>query len=392
MNLDLSDEDKAFEATCSEFLDTHLSEEIRESTAQGTGVWGEFELAMRWQRILHKNNRVAPSWPKEYGGREWSFVQRYIWENLLILRGAPRIPAMGINMCGPVLMRYGTEDQKQTFLPRILSGEDFWCQGYSEPNAGSDLAALQCRAVPDGDDYIINGTKIWTTYAQFSNWIFCLVRTADTDRPQAGISFILIPMTAKGISVTPILSVSGDHEVNQVFFDDVRVPAQNIVGDVNGGWDVAKYLLEHERGGGSFAARLKHTLTQIKQISKARCLDADFQRKVFEAEMRVRAIEITEKRMISQLSKAKKAGAEPSLIKLQGTEMLQELDELAIEAVDYYAAPLYKCPSSEGIGAQFFDNLNTPMVGRYLNNRAATIYGGSSEVQRNIMSKLVLRL
>lgn len=392
MNLDLSPEDKSFEASCIKFLEDNLPNDIRSATAQGTGVWGEFEIAMRWQRILFDHNRIAPSWPKEHGGNDWSFVQRYIWDNLCILHGAPRIPAMGLKMCGPVLMRYGTKPQKQKFLPRILSGEDFWCQGYSEPGAGSDLASLQCRGVRDGDDYVISGTKIWTTYAQFANWIFCLVRTSDAERPQKGISFVLVPMDAKGISVTPILSISGDHEVNQVFFDDVRIPASNLVGEENGGWEVAKYLLEHERGGGSFAARIRACLTQVQKISAAKNLGSDFQRKLFEADTRTIAIEITEKRMISKLSQTNSVGVEPSLLKLQGSEMLQALDELAIEAIGYYAAPDYKDSCSDQFASKLPNKDDMPIVGRYLNNRAATIYGGSSEVQRNIMSKSVLRL
>ena len=391
MNLDLHPEDQAFEKDRRDFLDTYLTEDIRLEAARGAGVWAEFDLAMRWQSILHEHGLVAPSWPKAYGGCEWSLVQRYIWENLCAEYGAPRIPAMGVRMCGPVLMKYGTEAQKAHFLPRILSGADFWCQGYSEPGAGSDLAALTCKAVRDGDDYIINGTKIWTTYAQFSNWIFCLVRTSDEGKPQQGISFILVPMDAPGLSVSPIVSISGDHEVNQVFFDDVRVPVGNLVGDENQGWTVAKYLLEHERGG-SFAAGLKRRLSQVQTISMSKGIELEFQRKISEAEIKVQAIDITEQRMISKMSTGDALGAEPSLLKLQGTEMVQNLDELAIEALGDHSAPDYLDARYGQSNWRLGEPEDIPIMGLYLNNRAATIYGGSSEVQRNIMSKVVLGL
>jgi len=391
MNLDLRPEDKTFEDECRAFFETYLTEEMRLETARGAGVWAEFDLAMRWQKILHEHGLIAPSWPKAYGGCEWSLVQRYIWDNLCAEYGAPRIPAMGIRMCGPVLMKYGTDAQKSRFLPRILSGEDVWCQGYSEPGAGSDLAALTCKAVRDGDEYVINGTKIWTTYAQFSNWIFCLVRTRDAGKPQAGISFLLVPMDAPGLTVSEIISISGDHEVNQVFFDDVRVPTSHLVGAENEGWTVAKYLLEHERGG-SFAAGLKRRLAQIQAIAVAKATDLQFQTKISAAEIRVRSIDITEQRMISRLSNGDASGAEPSLLKLQGTEMVQELDELAIEALGDHAAPDYLDARYGKSNWRLAEPEDVPIMGLYLNNRAATIYGGSSEVQRNIMSKVVLGL
>ena len=398
MNLDLSPEDTAFRNESRAFLNTHLTAELREEASRGAGVWAEFDLAMRWHRILYAHKRIAPSWPSEFGGNDWSLVQRYIWESECAAAGAPRIPAMGIRMCGPVLMKYGTDEQKARFLPRILSGEDFWCQGYSEPGAGSDLAALQCKAVRDGDHYVVTGTKIWTTYAQFSNWIFCLVRTDTQDRPQKGISFLLIPMDSKGLTVTPIISISGDHEVNQVFFDGVRVPAANLVGEENDGWTVAKYLLEHERGG-SFAAGMKHKLTRLKRLlARTRTTtgsapdQSPLAKRIAEAEITLSAVDITEQRLISRMSSGADVGAEASFLKLQGTETTQTLDELAIEAIGPHAAMDFTAARTGQSNWEAGSPDIIPIMGTYLNNRAATIYGGSSEVQRNIMAKVVLEL
>lgn len=398
MNLDFGAADLAFRDETRGFLDTHLTADMREAAARGAGVWADHELALRWQKILHAHGKVAPSWPVEHGGAGWSLVQRYIWEAECALAGAPRIPAMGLRMCGPVLMKYGTPEQKERFLPRILSGEDIWCQGYSEPQAGSDLAALQCRAERDGDDYIVNGTKIWTTYAQFANWIFCLVRTDGSGKPQQGISFLLIPMESEGLSWTPIITLAGDHEVNQVFFDNVRVPAEYLVGEENDGWSVAKYLLEHERGG-SFAAGMKRKLAVLRRIAREEEVaggrlidDPDFARRLADAEIAVSGIDITEQRIISRLSAGEAGGADPSFLKLRGTEMTQVLDELALEAIGHFAAADY-LPAREGRSNWHpGPDHAVPLAGMYLNNRAATIYGGSSEVQRNIMSKVLFGL
>ncbi|MEO0981298.1 MAG: acyl-CoA dehydrogenase family protein [Pseudomonadota bacterium] len=399
MNLDLSPADEAFRAETRAFLDEHLTPDMRADAARGAGVWAEHELALRWQKILHQYGRVAPSWPKEHGGCEWSVVQRYIWDSENAMATAPRIPAMGLKMCGPVLMKYGTPEQKARFLPRILSGDDIWCQGYSEPGSGSDLASLQCRAERDGDSYVVNGTKIWTTYAQFSNWIFCLVRTNADGRPQEGISFLLIAMDSPGLTVQPIITLAGDHEVNQVFFDDVRVPVSNLVGDENQGWTVAKYLLEHERGG-SFAAGMKRKLAVLKSMAADepsgagdRLIDdPDFACRLADAEIAVSGIDITEQRIISNISTGTAGPADPSFLKLRGTEMTQKLDELAVEAVGQYALPEFVAAREARANWAPGPDCAIPVVGTYFNNRAATIYGGSSEVQRNIMSKVLFSL
>src|SRR5437764_2585735 len=259
-DMDAARDDLAFREEVRSFLEAALTPDIRTAQARQAGVFSEGELCRRWHKVLYEQGWVAPSWPAEYGGPGWSPMQRFIFADECARANAPVLPAMGLQMCGPVLMRYGTPEQKAFFLPRMLSGEHYWCQGYSEPQSGSDLASLQTRAVRDGDDYVVSGTKLWTTHAHFANWMFLLVRTDPDVKPQAGISFLLTPMDAPGLSVRPIISISGEHEINQVFFDDVRVPAANLVGEENQGWSVAKYLLEFERGAGAQAARLKTML------------------------------------------------------------------------------------------------------------------------------------
>ncbi|MCE3290578.1 MAG: acyl-CoA dehydrogenase, partial [Caulobacter sp.] len=306
---------------------------------------------------------------------------------------------MGLKMVGPCIMGYGTPAQKAHYLPRILAGEDYWCQGYSEPGSGSDLASLQMRADSDGDDYVLNGSKIWTTHAQFANRMFCLVRTKFDGKPQQGITFLLLDMTTPGIEVKPIITLAGEHEVNQVFFDNVRVPKTGRLGEENDGWTVAKYLLEFERGGGS-APSLKVGLARIEAMAEAECSDhgrllddPHFRARLAEAAIALEAIEMTEHRVLAALSGGKNPGPASSMLKTQGTEAMQRLDELAIQAANHYAAvhqPEAREPGSnvEPVGP---DHSLTAMP-RYLNNRAGSIYGGSNEIQRDIMARLLLRL
>jgi acyl-CoA dehydrogenase len=291
-------------------------------------------------------------------------------------------------------MGYGTPEQKAHYLPRILSGEDYWCQGYSEPGAGSDLASLQLRAVSDDDDYVLTGSKIWTTHAHFANRMFCLVRTRFEGKPQSGITFLLLDMASPGISVKPIVTLAGEHEVNQVFFDEVRVPKANRLGEENAGWTVAKYLLEFERGGGS-AAGLKVRLGNLRATAGSEHLGAAHaRRRLAEAEISVLAIDISERRVLSALASGEKPGPAASMLKTQGAEALQSIDELALEAAGAYAA--VHQPQARGM-----DSGAPPPVGpeqsltamaRYLNDRAASIYGGSNEIQRDIIARLVLGL
>jgi len=300
---------------------------------------------------------------------------------------------MGLRMCAPVLMRYGTDAQKNYYLPRILAGEDYWCQGYSEPGAGSDLASLQLRAVSDGDDYVLNGSKIWTTHAHFATMMFCLVRTDSSGKKQEGITFLLLSMQSPGVSVRPLITLAGEHEVNQVFFDDVRVPKANRVGEENQGWTVAKYLLEFERGG-AYAAGLKVALGRVRMIAQeAGALDADYARKLAEAEIALTAIEFAEHRMMAELARTGRPGAASSILKATGTEMTQRLDELSIEAAGAYAG--IDQPGARTAGgneAAVGPRSSLTAMPRYLNNRAASIYGGSNEIQRNIVAGAILGL
>ena len=400
MNLELSADERAFRDEVRAFLDQSLTPELREAGRRATSVFMDKRYSLAWQKILHAKGWVAPSWPKPYGGTGWSDMQRYIFAAEYAHAGAPSLAPMGLRMVGPCIMRHGSETQRAHYLPRILSGEDYWCQGYSEPGSGSDLASLQLKALSDGDDYVLNGSKIWTTHAHWANRMFCLVRTRFDAKAQAGITFLLLDMASPGITVKPIITLAGEHEVNQVFFDDVRVPKANRLGAENDGWTVAKYLLEFERGGGS-GAGLKIALQRIRALAGAQnsddgdCLlgDPAFAAKLSAAAIAIEAIEMTEHRVMSALSAGKNPGPASSMLKMQGTEAIQRLDELAIEALGAYAA--VDQPQARLAGS------NTPPIGppegllamaRYLNNRAASIYGGSNEIQRDIVARLVLGL
>jgi alkylation response protein AidB-like acyl-CoA dehydrogenase len=363
-------------------------------------VFSDGPLVRRWHKILYEQGWAAPSWPTEYGGCGWGIVRRYVWDRELAAASAPTIPAMGLSMCGPVLMHYGTPEQKAFFLPRMLSGEHYWCQGYSEPGSGSDLASLQTKAVRDGDNYVIDGTKIWTTHAHFANWMFVLVRTKSEGKPQAGISFILVDMATPGLTVRPIVSTSGDHEVNQVFFDNVRVPVANLVGSEHEGWTVAKYLLEFERGG-AYAARLEGALDKVRQMASAEAgdngapllADEDFRRRWSELAIEVAGVQAMETRIISSLSAGKNPGSSASsILKTRGTETMQRITELALEAIAHYAAPDFTRSRHGQANWAPGPAHAIPVAARYLNARASTIYGGSSEVQRNILARSALGL
>lgn len=400
MNLALTEADEKFRDEVRAFLDTHLTPELREAGRCQTSVFIDKRHSLPWQKILHQKGWVAPSWPKEYGGTGWNETERYIFASECTRAGAPSLAPMGLRMVGPVIMRYGTAAQKAHYLPRILSGEDYWCQGYSEPGSGSDLASLQLRATSDGDDYVLNGSKIWTTHAHWANRMFCLVRTCADGKPQSGITFLLLDMTAPGITVKPIITLAGEHELNQVFFDDVRVPKANRLGEENDGWTVAKYLLEFERGGSS-APGLKATLGRLRQAAAAEgdgattplIEDPAFRAKLAAAAIRLDAIETTELRVTCALAAGKNPGPASSMLKAQATEAMQHLDELAIEAAAYYAAvdqPEARAPGSNlaPVGPAHW----LQAMPRYLNNRAGSIYGGSNEIQRGIIARLVLGL
>ena len=400
MHLSLSAPDLEFRDEVRVFLDASLTPQLRAVGRLATSVFFDPKHSLVWQRILHEKGWVAPSWPAEYGGTGWSDMRRYIFSAECARASAPGLAPMGLRMVGPCIMRYGTPEQKAYNLPRILSGEDYWCQGYSEPGSGSDLASLQLRADSDGDDYVLNGSKIWTTHAHWANRMFCLVRTRFEGKAQAGITFLLLDMKTPGISVRPIITLAGEHEVNQVFFDNVRVPKSGRLGAENEGWTVAKYLLEFERGGSS-APGLKVSLSRIRAMAAAEASDtgrrliddADFRRRLAGLEIDVEAIDMTERMVITALSGGSSPGPASSMLKTQATEAMQRLDELAIDVAAHYGAvdqPEAREPGSNAhaIGPDH----SLVAMARYLNNRAGSIYGGSNEIQRDIMGRLVLGL
>ena len=403
MDLAMRPEDVAFRDEVRAFLAENLTDDLKAHARLTPGILADQDLRVEWLKRLHKRGWAAPSWPKEYGGAGWNVMQRFIWASECAAAGAPISSNMGLSMVGPTLMGHGTDEQKAHYLPRILDGTDWWCQGYSEPGSGSDLASLQCRATSDGDDYIINGTKLWTTGAHQSNKMFCLVRTdPNAAKKQEGISFILIDeFPAEGIKIDPIITLAGDHEVNQVFFDDVRVPKKNRVGAENNGWTVAKYLLEFERGGAAHGANLRNALNKLRVVASTEHSsdgsklidDPAFRRKLDETDVEVTAVEFTEHCIMSQLSNGQNPGAAASIIKLRGADTNQKITELAVEAIAYYAQPDLMEARTWGANVPPVGPDHTLMVvPKFLNARAQTIFGGSNEVQRNIMAKAVLGL
>jgi alkylation response protein AidB-like acyl-CoA dehydrogenase len=403
MELNWSAADRRFRDDVREFLDAELTTDLREKGKKLTSVYADYDTGMKWQRILYRKGWVAPAWPKEYGGCGWSVVQRYIWASEASTAGAPPVSPMGIGMCGPVLIGHGSAEQKAFYLPRMLSGEHFWCQGYSEPGSGSDLASLQMSAVEDGDDFVCNGHKIWTTHAHVANWIFCLVRTSKEKIPQLGITFLLIDMKTPGVTVKPIVMLSGEHIQNEVFFADVRVPKANVVGRIGDGWTVAKYLMQFERGGGVGAPGLKNRLEKIRAMAAAEKMDGDFTVKVAQVAVEVAALEAVELRVMSKVSSGQAPGAESSMLKMVATDLSQRLTELALEASGFHALPYQPFATSPGGPVPFFTppSPNTVPAGpdyawtvsaKYFNDRAGSIYAGTNEVQRNIMAKAILGL
>ena len=400
MDLRFSDEDEQFRTMVRTWLDEALTDDLRDAGAKRTSVWQEIESSMAWQRILHSRGWAAPEWPEEYGGTNWTLTQRYIFAQECSRAQTPGLIPMSLKMCGPMLIGYGTAEQKAYYLPRILSGEDIWCQGYSEPGSGSDLASLSTRAVRDGDDYVVNGTKIWTSYAQHANMMFALVRTDAECKPQRGISFLLIDMTTPGITVKPIINLEGVHELNQVFFEDVRVPIANRVGEENDGWSVAKYLLEFERFGMS-SVELRRILRKTRAL--AECTPSDgqplaqsswFQRQVSELEVEALAMEVSEQRVMANLSAGNPPGPVSSLQNAKGSETLQRADELGVQVAAHYGLPYQ--PEALAVAEAAAEPVGPPeavtMTPSFLSNRMRTIAGGSSQIQRNIVAKAILRL
>jgi alkylation response protein AidB-like acyl-CoA dehydrogenase len=402
MDMEFSPEDIAFREEVRDFLKHNLPDRLREGARRTPGVFVEPDIGMEWHRILAEKGWVAPHWPKEYGGTGWTPTQKFIFEKECALAGAPSLAILGLRLVGPVICEFGTDEQKERFLPRILSGEDYWCQGYSEPGSGSDLASLKTTAKLEGDEYVVYGSKIWTTHAHHANWIFALVRTDPNVKKQAGITFLLIPMDQPGVEVTPIHSMSGDHEVNAVFFTDARTPAANRIGEEGQGWTIAKFLLENERGGSCFAPRLLQSIEKLEELAKeqpsgtngALAHDPRFRDRLARARLDAEALEVTELRILAELAKGLAPGPQTSLVKLLSANIGQEIDTLRLELLGPDALqlplerPLYGNEAPEPVGSEFAQTA----MGRYLNNRAATIFGGSDEVQKNIIAKTVLGL
>jgi alkylation response protein AidB-like acyl-CoA dehydrogenase len=394
MNLDYSAEELAFRDEVRGWLRENLPGDLRDKVVNYREL--SKDDLLRWHRILAKKGWVAPAWPKEFGGTGWNVTQRYIFEEECGYAGTPPLVPFGLAMCGPVLLHFGTPEQKQRFLPRIYNGDDFWCQGYSEPGSGSDLASLKTKAERQGDHYIVNGQKIWTTLAHYGDWIFCLVRTdSGTSKRQEGISFLLIDMKTPGITVRPLILMDGGHEVNEVFFENVKVPVGNLVHEEGKGWTVAKYLLGHERMNTGRIGGSKRELAKLKEFAsrpnangKSLMDDVRFRDRVSRVEVELMALEITNLRFLDQMRRTKQPpGADVSMLKIKGTEIQQALTELMMQAVGPLAQPFRPVDARDD-----FDEFNALLAPRYCNMRKTTIYAGSNEIQRNIISKMTLGL
>jgi alkylation response protein AidB-like acyl-CoA dehydrogenase len=398
MNLNFTSEEQAFREEVCSFLREQLPPRISEKVR-----WGKRLLKqdmMDWHAILNKQGWLASHWPVEYGGLGWTVIQRLIFENECAIARAPAIAPFGVNMLGPVLIKYGSEAQKGYWLPRILAGEDWWCQGYSEPGAGSDLANLKLSAVRDGDQFVINGQKTWTSLGHFANMMFCLARTSSIGKKQEGISFLLIDMSTPGITVRPIITLDGEHEVNDVFFTDVRVPAENLVGEENKGWTYAKYLLTYERttiaGVGTSMAALEW-LKDIaqRQVKGGRPLAQDpyFAARMARVEIDLENMKTTNLRVVTAAAHGNAPGAESSMLKIRGTEIAQELTSLARRALGPYAQPFQPEALEEGFSGDLVGPAGgAPVTARYFNNRKLSIFGGSNEIQRTIIATTILKL
>ncbi|WP_188860641.1 acyl-CoA dehydrogenase family protein [Marinobacterium nitratireducens] len=398
MNIDFTEQELAFREEVRAFFREELPEQVRYKIDNGLRISRDDQVA--YQKALHAKGWAGVNWPVEYGGTGWSSAQKYIFFNEAAEAAAPRIIPFGLSMVAPVIYTFGSEEQKQRFLPDILASNVWWCQGYSEPNAGSDLAGLKTKAVRDGDHYIVNGTKTWTTLGHYADWIFCLVRTSDTGRKQEGISFLLIDMKTPGVTVKPIITLDGRREVNEVFFEDVRVPVENLIGEEGKGWTYAKVLLTHERTNIAGVAPSKHRLSTLRKL-----LDNPpagmgnlrqnslFMARVIQAEVELKALEFTELRVLSAVSTGKAPGPESSILKIKGTEVQQMIDELYLEVAGYYALPFVPGQYEDGYdGVRIEPHFAPDVAPHYYNNRKVTIYGGTNEIQKNIIAKAVLGL
>lgn len=401
MDIEFAPEDEAFRAEVQQFIADAFTPDLRQEMARSKNGYMSKQAHITWQKRLYERGWAAANWPQEYGGAGFTPVQKFIFIQELELAGAPHIVPFGITMVAPVIMKFGTEEQKQRFLPDILASNVWWCQGYSEPGSGSDLASLQMKAEDKGDHYLCNGSKIWTSTAQHADWIFCLVRTEKSEKPQQGISFLLIDMNTPGVRVAPLYTLDGPaegaQEINQVFFEDVKVPKENLIGEENKGWSCAKYLLEFERGN-PYSGGLLRSLNKAKNLAREITCDGlslydepDMRRKIADLERQILAMEFTELRIFSQISAGQNIGPEASsMLKTRGTELQQALSEVCAEIIGYYGFPFKQDTMAQGNESDIGLDGAAVIVPRYFNYRKTTIYAGSNEIQRNIMTKAVL--
>ena len=402
MRLEFTEEELAFRDEVRAFLREKLPPTISEKVLNGYELSREDHV--RWQRTLHERGWGGMGWPKQFGGPGWNSVQQYIFEEESAAAGGPRLIPFGTRMVAPVIMAFGNAAQQQRFLPKISSGAEWWCQGYSEPGAGSDLASLKTRAIRDGDFYVVDGQKTWNTLGQFADWIFCLVRTDTEAKQQSGITFLLIDMKTEGITVRPIALLDGGHEVNEIWFENVRVPVQNRIGDENKGWTYAKFLLGHERtniaGVGSSKrelARLKRIAASERKDGKALIDDPLFAAHIAQVEVDLWALEITNLRVLSDERGAKSPGPEASILKIRGTEIAQRISELLMRAVGPYALPFRREAMDAGWQSDPAGDASGPryaatLASSYMNLRKLSIFGGTNEIQKNIISKMIVGL
>ena len=402
MDIAFSPDDIVFRDEVRAFLKDHLPADLKAGAWATPSVFVEPEIGQAWHAVLHAKGWLGYQWPPEHGGTGWSPVQRYIFEKECALAGAPGLTVLGLKLVAPVIWTFGNEAQKRYHLPRILSGEDYWCQGFSEPGSGSDLASLQCRAVREGDRYVLNGSKIWTTHAHHANRMFCLVRTDSSVRKQAGISFLLVNLKQPGITIRPILTNAGDHEVNQVFLEDVVVPVTDRVGEEGQGWAIAKFLLENERGGSCYAPQLMSDLDGLKALARSEsdgrggvmADDPDWKRRLARARLGAQALEMIELKIVSEIASGRRPGAQTSLTKLLGSNLRQEIDLMAFDLHGAAglqlttARPLYGDNAPQSLHSEEAQ-LAAP---RYLNSRAWSVFGGTNEIQATIIAKSVLGL
>ncbi len=388
MNLLPEQDHLAFRAEVRAFLREHLTDAMRRGQRLTTGLYPEPEFSVPWQRALQKRGWLVPLWPREWGGTGWTAVQRFIFETECCLAGAPLVHPMGTRLVGPVILRFGTQQQKERFLPPILTSESYWCQGFSEPGAGSDLASLKTRALPDGDDYIVNGSKLWTTHAHHADWMFALVRTSNEGKPQQGISFLLIDMKSPGVSVRPIATIGGDHDVNEVFLENVRVPQANRIGAENAGWECAKYLLEFERGAGIFSPRLRSQLKRVgdamESLQRAGGTPPPLLSLRFgEVLADLDTFEMMELRMLGTLEPGRSPGPIASVLKLRSSRLKQAVAELGMEVMGPEALRW------RDADAPYDDPVMAALMPEYTNSRAFTIFGGAAEVQLGLIARNV---